>query len=59
MASQVLKEAFRTDVEPILAMGRLKKGAAVNPVATYRKAGYRQMVAKARPEVAAGSSGIV
>ena len=59
MAAQVLKQAFRTDVEPILAMGRLQKGAAINPVATYRKAGYRQEVAKLRPEVAVGSSGIV
>ncbi len=59
MAAQVLKEAFRTDVEPILAMGRLQKGNAINPVAAYRKSGYRQHVAEQRPEVAAGSSGIV
>ena len=59
MAAQVLKAAFRTDVEPILAMARLQKGAAVNPIAAYRKSGYRQEVTEQRPEVAAGASGIV
>ena len=59
MASQVLKSAFRTDVDPILAMGRLNKGAAIDPINAYRQAGYRQSVAKERPAVAAGSSGIV
>lgn len=59
MASQVLKSAFRSDVEPILAMGRLNKGAAIDPVQVYRKAGYREKVAAERPAVAVGSSGIV
>jgi L-rhamnose isomerase/sugar isomerase len=59
MAAQTLKKAFRTDVEPILAMGRMKKNAAIDPVSLYRKAGYRAAVATDRPEVAAGSSGIV
>ena len=59
MASQTLKEAFRTDVEPILAMGRQRKGAAIKPVDVYRKSGYRQAVAKLRPAAAVGSSGIV
>jgi L-rhamnose isomerase/sugar isomerase len=59
MAAQVLKKAFTTDVEPILAMGRLNKGAAIDPVSAYRRAGYRQSVAGERPEVAPGSSGIV
>ncbi len=59
MAAQVLKAAFRTDVEPILAMARLQKGAAVDPIVAYRNSGYRQGVAEQRPEVAAGSSGIV
>ena len=59
MAAQVLKEAFRTDVEPILAMGRLLKNAAANPIASYRKGKYRETVAKQRPEAKVGSSGIV
>ena len=59
MAAQVLKKAFTTDVEPILAMGRLNKGAAIDPISVFRRAGYRQSVARNRPEVAPGSSGIV
>ncbi len=59
MASETLKAAYRTDVEPILAMARYEKGAAIAPVATYRAAGYRQAVGKARPRVAGGGGGIV
>ncbi|TPM92653.1 L-rhamnose catabolism isomerase [Mesorhizobium sp. B2-1-3A] len=59
MATQTLKAAYRTDVEPILAMARLKTGGAINPVAAYRAAGYRAKVAAERPAVAGGSGGIV
>ncbi|MEQ8444667.1 MAG: L-rhamnose catabolism isomerase [Pelagibacterium sp.] len=59
MATQTLKVAFRTDVEPILAMARKRKGAAIDPVATYRKAGYRDAVAAVRPASAGGGGGIV
>mgnify|MGYP000232914138 CR=1 FL=1 len=59
MASNTLKTAFRTDVEPILQMARIEKGSAVDPLATYRTAQYRDRIANIRPEVAAGSSGIV
>ncbi|WP_375449613.1 L-rhamnose catabolism isomerase [uncultured Devosia sp.] len=58
-ATQTLKQAFRTDVEPILAMARLDAGGAIDPIAAYRAAGYRQKVGEIRPAVAAGSSGIV
>ncbi|MER8434584.1 L-rhamnose catabolism isomerase [Mesorhizobium caraganae] len=59
MATQTLKSAYRTDVEPILAMARLKGGGAIDPVAAYRAAGYRAKVAAERPAVAGGSGGIV
>jgi L-rhamnose isomerase/sugar isomerase len=59
MARETLKAAFRTDVDPILAMARLEKGGAVDPVAAYRAAGYRAKVAAERPAVAGGSGGIV
>ena len=59
MAAQTLKTAFRTDVEPILAMARLDAGAAIDPVATYRRAGYRAAVAGARPAVSGAGGGIV
>jgi L-rhamnose isomerase/sugar isomerase len=59
MATQTLKAAFRTDVEPILAMARLRKGGAIDPVAAYRQAGYRRKVAAERPVVASMGGGIV
>jgi len=59
MATQTLKAAYRTDVEPILAMARLNRGGAIDPVAAYRAAGYRQKVAAERPAVASGGGGIV
>ncbi len=59
MASLTLKQAFRTDVEPILAMARFESGGAVDPIATYRASGYRQQVALSRPYTGVSSSGIV
>ncbi len=59
MASETLKAAYRTDVEPILAMARLKAGGAIDPIGAYRNSGYRQMVTKDRPAVASGGGGIV
>ncbi|MBL8599298.1 MAG: sugar isomerase, partial [Devosia sp.] len=59
MASETLKAAFRTDVEPILAMARLKDGGAIDPVGAYRAAGYRKRVALERPAVESGGGGIV
>ena len=59
MATQTLKAAYRTDVEPILAMARLERGGAIDPVAAYRASGYRQRVAAERPAVSAAGGGIV
>ena len=59
MASETLKAAFRTDVEPILAMARLRAGGAIDPVNTYRASGYRANVAAIRPAVNAAGGGIV
>lgn len=59
MATQTLKAAYRTDVEPILAMARLNAGGAIDPVAAYRASGYRRKVAAERPAVASGGGGIV
>ncbi len=58
MASQTLKAAFRTDVEPILAEARLRQGGALRPVAAYRASRYRARVAADAlppPEPAAAS----
>ncbi|MFP3425751.1 L-rhamnose catabolism isomerase [Pseudoalteromonas sp. SIMBA_162] len=59
MASNTLKNAFNTDVSPILAMARLRKGGAIDPIATYRKANYRSAVAVKRPSSGGNGSGIV
>jgi len=58
MAAQTLKQAFHTDVTPILQKIRMEAGGAVDPVATYRAAGYRAGVAAVRP-ASGPSSGIV
>jgi len=59
MATTTLKQAFRTDVEPILAMARLEKNAAIDPVAAYRASGYRTKIANERPAVSGAGGGIV
>jgi L-rhamnose isomerase/sugar isomerase len=59
MASETLKRAYRTDVEPILAEARRRSGGAIDPVAAYRASGYRAQVASERPAVKGGSGGIV
>jgi L-rhamnose isomerase/sugar isomerase len=58
-ATTLLKRAFRTDVEPILAAARLEAGGAIDPVATYRASGYRAKVADIRPAVSGAGGGIV
>ncbi|KKB76458.1 sugar isomerase [Devosia soli] len=58
-ATQQLRQAFRTDVEPILALARLEAGGAIDPLAAYRASNYRAKVADIRPTVEGGSGGIV
>ncbi|WP_111640646.1 TIM barrel protein [Marinimicrobium alkaliphilum] len=60
MASCELKNAFNLDVSPILAMARYRKGAAIEPLISYRAANYRKTTSKARPrDPNASGSGIV
>jgi len=59
MASQILKQAFRTNVDPILQRARVSRGGAVDPVAVYRQSEYRQMVSAERPLVSGAGGGIV
>ncbi|RRN66887.1 L-rhamnose catabolism isomerase [Agrobacterium deltaense] len=59
MASDMLKRAYRTDVEPILAQARQLAGGAIDPIAAYRASGYRKRVAAQRPASVGGSGGIV
>lgn len=59
MAAQTLKRGFTTDVSPILAQARLQKGAAIDPVATYRQSGYRAKCAQMRPGKQSLGGGII
>ncbi|MFK0386497.1 L-rhamnose catabolism isomerase [Agrobacterium sp. NPDC090273] len=59
MATDTLKRAYRSDVEPILARARQLAGGAIDPIATYRASGYRAKVSAQRPAVVGGSGGIV
>lgn len=59
MAAQTLKQAFRTDVDPILKQARAQSNGAIDPVAAYRHSGYRVRVAKDRPMVSGAGGGIV
>jgi L-rhamnose isomerase/sugar isomerase len=59
LAHMILKEAFTTDVSPILAAARERNGGAVEPLAAYRISGYRSQKAKERPARAGVSAGII
>ena len=58
-ALATLKEAFTTDVSPILATAREKNGGAIDPLEVYRASGYRYHKAKERPASIGISAGIV
>ncbi len=58
-ALAALKQAFTTDVAPIIAMARQRAGGAIDPLATYRASGYRQRKAEERPATSVASAGIV
>jgi L-rhamnose isomerase/sugar isomerase len=59
MAAQTLKRAFNTNVHAILAQSRLKRGAAIDPIATYRASAYRAGCREGRPTAHGSRSGIV
>ncbi len=42
LATEILMTGFRTDVRPLVAEARLRAGGAIDLVATYRRAGYRE-----------------
>jgi L-rhamnose isomerase/sugar isomerase len=59
MALQILKQAFTTDVSPILGMARARAGGAIDPVATFRASGYRRQKTVERPASPRSGAGIV
>jgi len=58
MAFQALRRAYNLDVAPILAMARVEAGGAVDVLAAYRDAGWRERKAQERRPVGLGA-GIV
>jgi L-rhamnose isomerase/sugar isomerase len=59
LAHQILKEAFRTDVTPILRRARVSRGGAADPISVYRASRYRERKAAERPSASGSGSGIV
>jgi len=60
LALSILKQAFTTDVTPILAEARARAGGAIDPITAYRESGYRKIKAEERPaQKGAAASGIV
>ena len=60
LALAILKQAFTTDVSPILAVARTRAGGAIDPIRTYRQSGYRRHKAEERPtQKGVTASGIV
>ena len=57
MAERTLKAAFEADLRPLVAEVRRRAGGAIDPVATFRASGYREMVARARPMSQVAASG--
>ena len=58
-AAELLRAAFRTDVEPLLAQLRARAGGAIDPLAIYRRSGYRARKAEERPARGGSQAGIV
>jgi len=59
MALQTLKQAFTTDVAPILAVARHRAGGAIDPIAAYRSSGYRAARTAERSTAVRLGAGIV
>jgi L-rhamnose isomerase/sugar isomerase len=49
-AEELLRDAFSTDVRPVLSEWRKKRGIPVAPIAAFRESGYEARVAKERKE---------
>lgn len=45
---ELLQEAYRTDVRPLLAAARLKTGGAISPISSYRSLSVRDELIKER-----------
>jgi L-rhamnose isomerase/sugar isomerase len=53
---EILRAAYETDVRPLLAKVRLQKGAAIDPIFSYRNSGYFDRISIDRKGELAGAS---
>ncbi len=53
--TEVLRSAFDTDVRPLVRASRERIGAAINPLATYRRAGVRENRVRTRGKTSVAS----
>ena len=47
-AQEILQQAYRTDVRPLVAQARMQTGGALNPLALYRQLNVRENLVKER-----------
>ena len=59
LAMQILKRAFSTDVNAIVAMARFENNNSIDPIALYRSLDYKINKSKVRIAKTGSSSGIV
>jgi L-rhamnose isomerase/sugar isomerase len=52
MAERTLKQAYETDVRPLVAEARRRHGGALDPIVVFRASGYRARKAAERPAAA-------
>jgi L-rhamnose isomerase / sugar isomerase len=50
LCQEILQEAYRTDVRPLLGQARLLRGGAINPIETYRNLNVRNQLVANRGE---------
>jgi L-rhamnose isomerase/sugar isomerase len=48
MAQEILQEAYRTDVRPLIAEARLQAGGALHPIQVFRTTSVRKELIKER-----------
>ena len=48
LAQEILQQAYRADVRPLVAESRLRAGGALQPVSLFRQAGVRKNLLKER-----------
>jgi len=56
MAERTLKRAYESDVRPLVAEARRRRGGALDPVLAFRASGYRARKAAERPAAGPGAA---